>query len=371
MVSTGYNIDKYKKGELVELDKGFTRNQVNVGTEIVNAKHNLSATELKIFYQCATLIDPVNDEFLKEYHISVKDFCEAFNLSSNNRTFLVKTLKKLVRSVFEIDDIQKGNYFGYPIFGKLEYHHKEQIIKIAFNGYMWGFLVKFRKGFMKLRTNKYINAFESKYAIRFYTYLKDYRKMAHRNFDIAILAEKLELPKSYENYRNLYDKVISPAIQEINAKSDLNVSEPEIIAKSGKKVLKFRLYFENKSQKIANEIIAELIKKFKEQKSFNVFRNCFYAINEHISVRIDKISTQKNTYFEAWTKEGGEFSAIFGTANRDDFLNELCNGIFSALCNQYEKEKREQLPTMEWQDKQDRIRRLKEIFMSWQMPKQV
>lgn len=366
----GYNIDKYKKGELVELDKGFTRNQVNVGTEIVNAKHNLSATELKIFYQCATLIDPVNDKFLKEYHISVKDFCEAFNIEANNRPFLVKTLKKLVRRVFEIDDIQTGNYFGYPIFGKLEYHHKEQMIKIAFNGYMYGFLLKFRKGFMQLKTNKYINALESKYAIRFYTYLKDYRKMAHRDFDIATLAEKLELPKSYENYRNLYDKVISPAIQEINAKSDLNVSEPEIIAKNGKKVLKFRLYFENKSQKIANEIVAELLKKFKEQKSFNVFRNCFFAINENIILKIDKISTQKNTYFEALTREGGDFSAIFGTPNRDDFLRELCNGIFNALCYVYEKEKQEQLPTMQWQDQQDRQKRLKEILRAWQEPKQ-
>lgn len=135
-------------------------------------------------------------------------------------------------------------------------------------------------------------------------------------------------------------------------------------------MLKFRLYYEYKTQQIANEVVAELVKKFKEQKSFNVFRNCFYAINEHIILKIDKISTQRNTYFEAWTRNGGDFNSIFGTANRDDFLRMLCNGIYDALCYTYEKEKQEQLPTMQWQDQQDRQKRLKEILRAWQEPKQ-
>ncbi|HDZ5066206.1 TPA: replication initiation protein [Campylobacter jejuni] len=87
--------------------------------------------------------------------------------------------------------------------------------------------------YTKIQQVKYIKNFESKYSIRFYTLLKDYRKMSQRDFSIEALNKIFELPKNYENYRNFCDYVLKPAITEINAKSDLWVSEPEIIGKKG------------------------------------------------------------------------------------------------------------------------------------------
>lgn len=361
--------ENIEKRELVVLNKGFTRDVAVIDDKIIESKHDLSLVELKSLIQCITLIDNSEKESeLKRYKIGVKDFCEKVGLNTTNRFFIYSKLRELLKRVIEIQN-DKGDYIGYTLFSMFSYLHKEQMIYFAFNSMIEPYILNLRR-FVKIKAS-ITNKFNSMYGIRFYLWLKNYRKMAHRDFDITALTEKLELPKSYTtSYTRLYNKVISPAIQEINAKSDLNVSEPEIIAKSGKKILKFRLYFEYKSQKIANEVIGELVKKFKEQKSFNVFRNCFFAINENVIFKIDKISTQRNTYFEALTLENGDFRCIFGTPNKDDFLRELCNGIFNALCYAYEKEKQEQLPTMQWQDQQDRQKRLKEILRAWQEPKQ-
>lgn len=360
--------------EKVELKEGFTRNQVNTSNEITTSKNNLSTTELKIFYQCATLIDPINDVNFKEYTMSVKDFCEKIGINPSNRAFIVSTLKKMVRQVFEMDDVANtGNYWGYPIFSKLHYIHKEQTIQFSFNPHMHYYLINLKKNFTKIQQVKYITSFESKYAIRFYALLKDYRKMSQRDFEINFLAEIFEIPESItSSYTRFYDKVLKPAITEINAKSDLWVSEPEIIGKKGKKITDFRLYFGNKSEKMGNDFVSDLIKRYKKHNTFNVFANAYYLATDELKSmsdlrKITRIETKQNTYFTALS----ENLTIFGTANKDDFLKELTNGIYRAVNALYEKEKQEQLPTMQWQDKTDKAERIKQIFLEWQQGIQV
>lgn len=356
--------------EKVVLKEGFTRNQVHISNEITESKNNLSSTELKIFYQCATLIDTIKDRNFREYTISVKDFCDKIGLNTTNRSFIVKTLKKMVRQVFEMDDVANtGNYWGYPIFSVLKYNHKEQTITFAFGDYMLFYLTRLKENFTKIQQVKYITGFESKYSIRFYAFLKDYRKMSQRDFNLQFLAEIFEIPESITtSYTRFYKRVLKPAITEINAKSDLWVSEPEIIGKKGKKITDFRLYFGNKSEKMGDDFVKDLLQRYKKYKTFNVFAYAYYLPQgvEFKSMsdlqKITRIETNKNTYFTALS----ENITIFGTPNKDDFLKELANGIYRAVSSLYEKEKQEQLPTMQWQDKKDKTKRIKQIFSSWQ-----
>lgn len=359
--NTMQNKKELENRELVELKNGFTRNTALIDNKFVNAKHNLGALEQKIFFQCLTLINHStehNDIDLKIYTMNVKDFISKIGASSTNRDDLKKTLRGLARQVFEIDDCDNGNYSVYPIFGMLSYEHKSQMVKIAFNDLVKPYLLNFKR-YLKIKS-PIINSFESKYAIRFYIYLKNYRKMSYRDFDIELLNYMLQLPKSYENYNKLYKYVIYPAIKEINEKSDLNVSEPEIITKKGKKIVKFRLYFENKSQQIANEIVKELIARFKKFKSFNVFLGCFYHFNNE-NYEITEIKTHRNTYFEVINKG----NTLFATPNRDNFIENLANNIYSAGLWQYEHEKKETLPLAEWQNEQDKLAKIRAIMQEW------
>ena len=185
-----------KNADIVELKEGFTRNQSNVSNAIANAKTKMTALELKTFYQVSTLIQMDDTEF-KEYEISQEN----------------------------------GDYIGYTIFSRTHYKHKEQKTSMKFNEEFRPFLLELKQ-FTKIQQVKYIKSFDSKYSIRFYALLKDYRKMSHRDFNLENIFNIFELPKTY-NYTRFYQKVLKPAIDEINAKSDLWVSEPEIIGNQG------------------------------------------------------------------------------------------------------------------------------------------
>lgn len=103
-------------------------------------------------------------------------------------------------------------------------------------------------------------------------------------------------------YSNPHQKVLKPAIDEINTKSDLWVSEPEIIGKKWKKITDIRLYFGNKNEKISDDFTKELIKQYNKFKSFTIFSGCYYlreGENLPLSemVKITRIGTDKSTGF--------------------------------------------------------------------------
>ena len=74
-------IKESQKFDAILLRDGFTRNQAHTSSLITNSKNNLTREQLKIFYQCVTLIDPIKDKDFNYYTISVKDFCERLGFS--------------------------------------------------------------------------------------------------------------------------------------------------------------------------------------------------------------------------------------------------------------------------------------------------
>lgn len=344
---------------IVELSEGFTRNQSNVGSAIATARTKMTALELKTFYQVSTLIH-LDDSDFYEYSITVEKFARALGIGQTNREQIIKLCRRIVRQVFEIHD--DGHWVAYPIFAKLDYNSKMQIITMKFNQEFRPFLLELKQ-FTKIHHVRHIISFDSKYAIRFYALIKDYRKMAQRDFDIDTLFNILELPKSY-NYARFYQKVLTPAIREINNKSDVWVSEPEIVEKRGKKIMKIRLHFGNKSDKMVDDFVRSIMARFNKEKSFNVFAHCpFLLDNENVSNmhKITRINTNNNEYFQLYC-DGNHENSYFGTSNRDDFISKIAHGISKALNALYSNERQEKKQALDWQDEQDKKREFFEIF---------
>lgn len=357
-----------KKTDIIELKDGFTRNQSNVSSAITHARTKMTAKELQAFYTLTTLINKDDKEF-KNYSIEINKFCETLGIDPKNRLQIKKICKTLIEQDFILDyDYADTSWdlIKITIFSQFSYRAKEQKIYFKFSEKIEPHLLQLKQ-FTKIQQVKYIRSFESKYAIRFYALLKDYRKMSQRDFKIEALNKMLELPKSYDSYTRFYQKVLKPAITEINAKSDLYVSEPEIIAKQGKKITEFRLYFYNKSEQMSKDFTTDLIKRFRKWKTFNIFKNCYYLTDMN-DTKLRKIKDIKieGDYFTL--KGGDEYNdsyVIFGTPNRDDFIQGIVNGIYYAVNYFYEKEKQEKLPTSLWQDEQDKLKKFQNIYESW------
>lgn len=226
-----------------DLKKGFTRNQSNTSTAITHAKTKMTANQLKAFYQTTTLINQQDKKFY-DYSISVENFVTKLGFTQTNSDYVKDLCRHLAKQYFEIE--QDGIWEIYPIFSMFKFDTKKQLISISFNDKMRPFLLELQEKFTQIKEIKHIIDFESKYAIRIYAMLKDYRLMKFRDFEINKLTEILQLPKSYENYAQLDKKVLQVATQEINEKSDLIITKIEPIEKERKKILKIRVHFKTK-----------------------------------------------------------------------------------------------------------------------------
>lgn len=226
-----------------ELKNGFTRNQSNTSTAITHAKTKMTANQLKAFYQTTTLINQ-QDKTFYDYSISVENFVTKLGFTQTNSDYVKDLCRHLAKQYFEIE--QDGIWEIYPIFSMFKFDTKKQLISISFNDKMRPFLLELQEKFTQIKEIKHIIDFESKYTIRIYAMLKDYRLMKFRDFEINKLTEILQLPKSYENYAQLDKKVLQVATAEINQKSDLIITKIEPIEKERKKILKIRVHFKTK-----------------------------------------------------------------------------------------------------------------------------
>lgn len=360
-----------------ELENGFTRHKSAVGSEITTAKTKMTANELKVFYQVSTLIDKDDDKFMK-YTISVKDFVGSLGFSQTNIKDTKDICRTLAKQCFEI---QEGDIWRvYPIFAGFEFDTKAQMISFEFNDKMRPYLLNLKQ-FTKIENVEYIKQFESKYAIRIYALLKDYRKMTYRDIEIEALHKMLQLPKSYQNYARLKEWVLEPAMREINEKSDLHISKIEEIKKERKKVLKIRIHFGNKSEQIANDKIKYLLDhyyKYRGQYYFKLFYAMYYidpqAPQKRVSdlKKITKIEVEETTkYFRLFCNN--EEHATLGVSGERFFLRNLCLGIHEAVLVYYENDKKQRLDFGDWQIEEDekkaqeqRIEEYKEVIRTWQ-----
>ena len=273
-----------------DLKKGFTRNQSHTSHAITYAKSKMKINELKAFYQATTLIDKNDDEF-HTYAISVNDFVKNLGFTETNGDYVKELCRHLAKQTFEIE--QGDIWEIYPIFSAFKFDMKKQLITINFNEQMRPYLLQLQGNFTQIEEIKYIREFESKYAIRIYTMLKDSRLINPLEIEVEKLVEILQLPKSYSNFDFINKKVLQVATQEINEKSDLIITKIEPTEKQRKKIIKIAIHFKTKEPVKENQ---EQTKKARETKQFNkyigkeiLYLGNFFKIDRFLKVENNQI----------------------------------------------------------------------------------
>lgn len=348
--------------KVIILQNGFTRNQSHTASAISTARTKMTANELKAFYQCSTLIQKDDDKFA-EYVISIKDFVETLGLSDTNSNYVKELCRHLAKQTFEIE--KDGIWDIYTIFSRFRFDTKKQLITIKFNDDMKPYLLELKNNFTQIKQVKYIKAFESKYAIRIYTLLKDYRLMGHRDINIEALSKMLQLPKSYRDYHFINKKVLEPALKEINEKSDLEIYSIEPIEKQGKKIIAIRISFGNQSDKVANDCIQMLRQKLKRNNDnlADTFIGYAYSISENPTkgdiYTIGNIEADERGYYTCKDTNNDALYAIMG---KKKFTEKMLLNIYIAIKYKIESEKNIFAELPDWQNQQDRIKEFKDRF---------
>ena len=218
--------------------------------QLAEARYRLRPREQKLLLYVVAMIDPDAEDFGK-CRIAVRDFAQLTGLVADDlyqelrdtavaireRTLVVENvlepgMKKPVR--------RHGSWFEY-----VDEAIGDGYVTVKLSSWLKPFLIQVRSEFFKYKLG-YALGMQREYAIRLYQLLKRWQFARQKTITIEQL--RLEIGATEVNhdgkitreslmaYKHFKSKALVPAINEINAKTDLSVSYKEEKAKGSKAV---------------------------------------------------------------------------------------------------------------------------------------
>lgn len=206
----------------------YTRQmQIYKSNEMVQrGRMNLSLQEQRCVLFAISYIKP-DDSCFREYKIDLNLFYHACGLRKESYTELKKILYNLSNKAWEIPMINDPDTVSYVRwFSTLRTNKKNGIVTIKFHEDMMPYLLNLVKNgeFYTHYELKWVLPMSSQYSIQLYELLKSYQRNNLRwYFEVEELKEKL-CCTNYEKFGNLKQRVIDPAVTEINKYGDICVS---------------------------------------------------------------------------------------------------------------------------------------------------
>lgn len=204
--------------------------------ELVEAHHidPLSVNEQKVVLTIISMIEPADDD-LKTYLLNVKDFAEMVGLKGESTYSEIKKISKtLVSKIIEIP-IGKKDWLVATWASSVRYRSNEGTVEFSFDPKLKPYLLQLKNQFTSYKLSNILNL-KSTYSIRMYELMKKWQHLGSWECSVddlrAILGAKHV--KSYSIYGNFKNRVLSPAILELNEKTDVQISFNEV--KKGRRV---------------------------------------------------------------------------------------------------------------------------------------
>jgi len=169
-----------------------------------------------------------------DLEIDVAALATAFEMDQKSAYRETKALAdRLMKKIIEFES--DGRQIGVGLLSKREYHIGEGRLWLRFDEDLVPHLLGLKENFTKYRI-KDVYQFKSANTWRIYELLKQHKDVGKREFDLDEFKFKLGISKSYDRISNLKQRIINPAIEEINGVSDILVAMDQ--TKRGRRVSK-------------------------------------------------------------------------------------------------------------------------------------
>jgi len=203
--------------------------------KLINASYKLSLNEQRLILSCIGQLKS-NESLTSNMwvEVSVSDYAKSFNIDKK-RAYI--ELKKIEEQLFEryvfidADSLPKDIKHSFNSKHKIKtrwvshvaYSVEEQKISIGFAPLIIPYLSQLKKEFTKYQL-EHVSKMSSIYAIRIYEILAQHQFKNKKEVKISILdlREKLQIEDKYPKFANIKQKVITPAIEQINKYSNFN-----------------------------------------------------------------------------------------------------------------------------------------------------
>ena len=236
-------------------NKGITL--IKKSNELIEARYKFDIWETRMFLSVLAQIHREDSDF-KTYRIWYTEVIKAFGLRSNQSYDLLRNAaRELMKKTFKVSNQENGfnreteyhiirsvNYLAEGEEGKKGVENQEYV-DITVDPEMRPLLLQLQKNFTAydLRNVSRLGA----YHLRIYELLKQYESIGERTLYVEEIKVMMELSSEYPNFGNFYQRIISPAVSEINASTDLHVIEVNKI-REGRRYVALHFRFRTKTR---------------------------------------------------------------------------------------------------------------------------
>ena len=208
---------------------------------ITKSRFSLSLQEQKIVLFLISKIKPTDTDF-QEYTFSIKDFCEACMLESTGGE-QYEQVKEAIKNIADQSLWVKMDDGRETLLRWIEKASIEAgMIQIRLDNDLKPYLLQLQRNYTTYELI-FTLGFKSKYTIRLYELIQSLHFYEDESYSHTFkLTELIKLlgAESYKTYSSFRERVLDPAIKEINAVSDKSVSY-EVAEKDGKKITALKL----------------------------------------------------------------------------------------------------------------------------------
>ena len=211
--------------ENIQLSFDLDRNNTVVQSNLmIYANYDLSALEQKILLILISTIKK-NDKELNILEFLVKDLADILQVSPE---LLYRDLPKLCKNIMsKIIEIKQpnGNWLMFNIINFAQYKSKEGRIILGINKKAEPYLLELKELFTSFKLDNALDL-SGKYAIRLYQLTKGCLFKGKLTYDLNDFKKvlKIDKKKTYSTFSKINEKILTPALEEINLKSDIEVS---------------------------------------------------------------------------------------------------------------------------------------------------
>lgn len=218
---------------------------VTKANALIEASYNLTLNEQRIILACAAKLDgrkPMPRDAV--FMLDVDEFAELFGTDPRNAyTEMEEAVTKLYeRDIRRIDGkVRKRLRWVYMA----EYRKGEGKVRLGFSPEIAPYLTMLHRRFTSYRLEE-IARLRSAYAIRLFEMLAQYVDTGVFVITVDEFKQRFGIEEKYDRFSNLKARVIQPAVDDLQAKTSLNIGWQGI--KKGKSVVRLEFRFEEKAQ---------------------------------------------------------------------------------------------------------------------------
>ena len=225
--------------------------------DLIKSAYRLSLIESRIVLSCIAQVDSKGTlSHLDKFSISVDDIKDLLdaegeqNMYANLKAALVRLSERWITF---LEPSSRSGERSTRWVHSVDYVPQSGSIDLFFAPFIIPFLSEIKGNFTQYKVENVLNM-KSSYGIRLYEILKSSMKN-----DVILpvqwLRDTLELPESYQRVGHLKERVLDPAIIEINKHTDMTASYTQV--KRGRSISGFKFTFAAKGKVVKQEPKAE------------------------------------------------------------------------------------------------------------------